>query len=88
MVTETSYGLSKKLSIPYEEASPKVKDAPKEEGFGVIRLLVNPHGPAGRPTRPGLLERLASGARARNPLTTQLELPDNSPGLGRAALEV
>ena len=29
MVTETSYGLSKKLSIPYEEASPKVKDALK-----------------------------------------------------------
>ena len=42
MVTETSYGLSKKLSIPYEEASPKVKGALKEEGFGVIRLLVNP----------------------------------------------
>ena len=54
MVTETRYGLSKKLSIPDEEASPKVKDALKEEGFGVISLLVNPHGSAGRPTGPGL----------------------------------
>ena len=36
MVTETSYCLSKKLSIPDEEASPKVKDALKEEGFGVL----------------------------------------------------
>jgi len=54
MVTETSYGLSKKLSIPYAEALPKVKDALKEEGFGVISLLVNPHGSAGRPTGPGL----------------------------------
>ena len=42
MVTETSYGLNQKRSIPYEEALPKVNDALKEEGFGVIRLLVNP----------------------------------------------
>jgi len=36
MITETSYGLSRKLSIPYEEALPKVKDALSEEGFGVL----------------------------------------------------
>ena len=53
MVTETSYGLNQKRSIPYEEALPKVNDALKAEGFGVIRLLVNPHEPAGRPTGPG-----------------------------------
>jgi len=35
MVTETSYGLSKKLSIPYEEALPKVKDALREEGWTI-----------------------------------------------------
>ena len=36
MVTETGYGLSKRLSAPYEEALQKVKDALKEEGFGVL----------------------------------------------------
>ena len=36
MVTETGYGLSKRLSVPYEEALPLVKDALKDEGFGVL----------------------------------------------------
>jgi uncharacterized protein (DUF302 family) len=36
MVKQTAYGLSRQLSIPYEEALPRVKDALKEEGFGVL----------------------------------------------------
>jgi len=36
MVTETAYGLSRRLSLPYEEALPRVKDALKDEGFGVL----------------------------------------------------
>ena len=36
MVTETSYGLSSKLSIPYEEVLPRVKDALNDEGFGAL----------------------------------------------------
>ena len=36
MVTETAYGMSRRLSLPYEEALPRVKDALKDEGFGVL----------------------------------------------------
>lgn len=36
MVTQTAYGLSRRLSMPYEEALRRVKDALKEEGFGVL----------------------------------------------------
>ncbi len=36
MVTETSYGLTRYLSVPYEEALPRVKEALKDEGFGVL----------------------------------------------------
>ncbi len=36
MVTESTYGLSRQLSVPYEEAVIRVKEALKEEGFGVL----------------------------------------------------
>jgi uncharacterized protein (DUF302 family) len=36
MVTETAYGMSRRLPIPYEEALPITKDALKAEGFGVL----------------------------------------------------
>ncbi len=36
MVTETAYGMSRWLRFPYEEALKRVKDALKEEGFGVL----------------------------------------------------
>lgn len=36
MVTETGYGLSRQLSLPYDEALPRIKDALKEQGFGVL----------------------------------------------------
>lgn len=36
MVTQTPYGLSRQLSAPYEEAVGRVKEALKEEGFGVL----------------------------------------------------
>ncbi len=36
MVTETAYGMSRRLRFPYEEALKRVKDALKEEGFGVL----------------------------------------------------
>ncbi len=36
MVTQTTYGLSRKLSLPYEEALSRVKAALKDEGFGVL----------------------------------------------------
>jgi uncharacterized protein (DUF302 family) len=36
MLTQTGYGLSRRLSIPYEEALQRVKAALKEEGFGVL----------------------------------------------------
>lgn len=36
MVTETGYGMSRRLSIPYEEVLPMTKDTLKAEGFGVL----------------------------------------------------
>ncbi len=36
MITKTGYGLSRQLSVPYEKALPRVKDALKAEGFGVL----------------------------------------------------
>ncbi len=36
MVTETGYGMSRRLPIPYEEALLMTKDALKAEGFGVL----------------------------------------------------
>ncbi len=36
MVTQTAYGLSRQLSLPYDEALLRVKDALKEEGFGIL----------------------------------------------------
>lgn len=36
MVTQTKYGLSRSLHIGYDEALARVKDALKEEGFGVL----------------------------------------------------
>ena len=36
MVTETAYGMTRRLHFPYEEALKRVKDALKEEGFGVL----------------------------------------------------
>ncbi len=36
MVTETGYGLSRRLQVPYEEALERIKQALKEEEFGVL----------------------------------------------------
>lgn len=36
MVTKTAYGFSRELSCSYEEAMRRVKEALKEEGFGVL----------------------------------------------------
>lgn len=36
MVTQTPYGLTRQLSVPYDEAVLRVKAALKEEGFGVL----------------------------------------------------
>lgn len=36
MVTQTAYGLSKELDMPYDDALERVKDALKSEGFGVL----------------------------------------------------
>lgn len=36
MVTQTPYGLTRRLSAPYEEAVGRIKEALKEEGFGVL----------------------------------------------------
>ena len=36
MVTETGYGLSRRLRVPYEEALERIKQALKEEEFGVL----------------------------------------------------
>lgn len=36
MVTQTPYGLTRQLSVPYDEAVGRVKAALKEEGFGVL----------------------------------------------------
>lgn len=36
MLTQTGYGVSRRLSIGYEEALRQVKAALKEEGFGVL----------------------------------------------------
>ena len=36
MVTQTPYGLTRQLSVPYDEAVVRVKAALKEEGFGVL----------------------------------------------------
>ena len=36
MVTQTPYGLTRQLSVSYEEAVGRVKEALKEEGFGVL----------------------------------------------------
>ena len=36
MSARTRYGISKRLSLSYEEALPKVKAALKEQGFGVL----------------------------------------------------
>lgn len=36
MVTEGAYGLSRQLSVPYEEVLERVKSALKDEGFGVL----------------------------------------------------
>jgi uncharacterized protein (DUF302 family) len=36
MTTKTAYGLSKQLTVPYDEAVEKVTAALQEEGFGVL----------------------------------------------------
>ncbi len=36
MVTQTPYGMTRQLSVPYDEAVVRVKAALKEEGFGVL----------------------------------------------------
>ncbi len=36
MVTQTPYGLTRQLSVPYDDAVLRVKAALKEEGFGVL----------------------------------------------------
>jgi len=36
MVTQTPYGLTRQLSVSYDEAVVRVKEALKEEGFGVL----------------------------------------------------
>ncbi|MFQ5494621.1 MAG: DUF302 domain-containing protein [Phycisphaerae bacterium] len=36
MITETAYGLSRQIAVPYDEAIPRVKEALKESGFGVL----------------------------------------------------
>ncbi len=36
MVTQTPYGLTRQLSVPYDDAVGRVKEALKEEGFGVL----------------------------------------------------
>ncbi|MCH8008583.1 MAG: DUF302 domain-containing protein [Chloroflexi bacterium] len=36
MVTQSAYGLTKELDMPYDEALERVKDALKSEGFGVL----------------------------------------------------
>ncbi len=36
MVTETNYGISRRLALPYEEAVERIKQALGEEGFGVL----------------------------------------------------
>jgi len=36
MITETAYGLSTQIALPYDEALPRVKEALKEVGFGVL----------------------------------------------------
>ena len=36
MVTQTAYGLMKKLDLPYDEALERVKEALESEGFGVL----------------------------------------------------
>ena len=36
MVSQGAYGLSRRGTLPYEEALQRVKDALKEEGFGVL----------------------------------------------------
>ena len=36
MVTQTAYGLTRQLPLPYDEALERVKGALKEEGFGVL----------------------------------------------------
>ena len=36
MVSQGAYGLSRRVTLPYEEALKRVKDALKEEGFGVL----------------------------------------------------
>ncbi len=36
MVTQTAYGLTKQLDVPFDDALEQVKDALKTEGFGVL----------------------------------------------------
>jgi len=36
LVTETNYGISRRLALPYEEAVERIKQALGEEGFGVL----------------------------------------------------
>ena len=36
MITETAYGLSRQIALPYDEALPRVKEVLKEVGFGVL----------------------------------------------------
>ncbi len=36
MITTTTYGFGTRLDLPYEQAVPRVKEALKAEGFGVL----------------------------------------------------
>ncbi len=39
MITNTAYGISKSIDLPYDEALVRVTDALKEQGFGVLTRI-------------------------------------------------